>query len=271
MKVVREADMKPLGRVSSGYEIIQPRETVDVIAESMLGTDMQFETCGLFQGGTIGWWAIRNPGDIEIKRRSKEVEGDVISKYTLFYTHFDGRGNHWQILDGLRMLCANEFQYAMQKAENKWKLRHSRKWKQMLNQIRLGYAAASGYYDQLAKNYQWLEDTNFSTADMKQYTHTLFELDAPPEDVTTQEEWEKNNRRKLNQSAEVERLFREGKGCLGVSGWDAINAVTEFCDHHQTVRVGDKVSAEHRHLENAILDKNKMKQRALPTLMEQLN
>ena len=77
-----------------------------------------------------------------------------------------------------------------------------------------------------------------------------------------------------NKREEVVNLFKEGRGNVGSTRWDALNAVTEYLDHHkQASRLNNEktgaVHAEKRFVSNVIRGSgNSMKQRAITLLSD---
>jgi phage/plasmid-like protein (TIGR03299 family) len=142
----------------------------------------------------------------------------------------------------VRVVCNNTYNIALStKTADKISIRHTNNYTEKLEQARKLLDLTNYYYSQMSEKFNNLLNTNFSEENMLNLAKNLFpETETKYGLVATKQT--KENRSKLLQ------LFYHGPGQKEVqeTKWAALNAVTDFVDHHSKIRCGDKIVQEAR-------------------------
>lgn len=114
---VRSDTNTVLGVVSSDYTVVQNREAFAWL-DSLLGTDVQFETAGSLQNGRRAWVLALIPGEVE-------VGGDEVHRYIYCANSHDGTLSVTAAATNVRVVCANTLGWALSESRGRsYKFRH---------------------------------------------------------------------------------------------------------------------------------------------------
>ena len=224
-----------LGTVGNRYQIVQNREGVAFMGEvAGPGRLVQYHTAGaLFDGRKT--WMLAALTDLTIA----PVDGDESKPYLLLSNAHDGTGAVRVLFTTVRVVCNNTLNIALRGAKGQGvTIRHTTNVKSKVREAQriLGLARESfAAYDEQAKR---LAQMQMGDKALDAFLNSLFPVptDAEP---TTQD----TNRKNL-----IRDLFESGAGTEipGVRGtaWAALNAVTDYVDHHSITRRGQETSAD---------------------------
>ncbi len=151
--------------------------------------------------------------------------------------------------------CANTLSIALAGKQNCIKIRHTQGWQNAESEAKRTLGLTEDYFTVLQRNLAGMNDRLLTADQMAEFSRLL--VPAKNEnDVPT---------RTQNIRTEINRLFDRGAGNIGQSRWDALNAVTDYADHAQTLR-GDNSTR----LESSLLGTGaQLKQRAFDMLTDE--
>jgi phage/plasmid-like protein (TIGR03299 family) len=113
---VRQDTRDVLGVVTKHYKVIQNREAFDFL-DSLIGSDMHFETAGSIFGGKRVWVLARIPEWIE-------VGGDDVSQYVFITNSHDGKAAVIAAVTPIRIVCNNTLTWALNTVKRSVTIRH---------------------------------------------------------------------------------------------------------------------------------------------------
>jgi phage/plasmid-like protein (TIGR03299 family) len=221
--VVRTKDMQPLSIMSENYKPHAPREAFKFF-DTVVGDKLAiYHTVGSLNGGKKIWMLAKLPGEIRIPGTD-----DITEKFLLLATSFDGSLATIMKLTPTRVVCQNTLSIAVQGEGEYVKVRHSRRLSSMVDEAKRVFQIALDNYDAFEHTAHRFAKEQFNDAQMMKLAHDLF---------PTKENGEVTPAN-FKARALVQQLFVNGAGQDMVRGtkWAALNAVTEYTDHHIKVR-----------------------------------
>jgi phage/plasmid-like protein (TIGR03299 family) len=238
--VVRTDTNQALGVVSPSYVPIQNRDCFTFLDEVVASGDLRYHTAGALGRGERVWMLAKLPGEIRVRNTE-----DVVDKFLLLSNSHDGSTALRVFFTPVRVVCKNTLNLALQRGQGQGvsishkgnlmsKIRHAR---EVLGLAHAVYEEAEGRIDRLAA-----------------HTPTSFELDTffktlVPDPIDADPTRARNTR------SELFRLFEEGIGQdipqIRGTTWAALNAVTEFVDHHRPTRASNPSERSQQRLQSA--------------------
>ena len=233
-----------LGIVKGRYTPIQNAEAFDFF-DSICGQgEAVYDTAGALRGGKQVWLLAKVDGNTKIC-------GDDYRTYALLLTSHDGSQATQVNWVTERVVCANTLSVAMRGAENVIKIRHTASWKEKAEVAARTLMAGQKYFASVQAALESLGDHLLTKEQMSEFSKVLVPAKDEKEAPT----------RTLNIRAELNRLFDRGAGNHGATRYDALQAVTDYADHGQTIR------GENTRLEAGLLGAGaQLKQRAFDLL-----
>lgn len=230
------------------YECIQNNDALDFL-DSLVGHgEAVYDTAGALRGGRQVWLLAKVNG-------LRKLNGDDHQTWCLAVTSHDG--SYTLMLQWVyeRVVCANTLNIALKGAQSQVKIRHCKNWGDKEKEARRALGLGNDYFATVQEAVKKLGDALLTPAQMAEFTRVLVPAKDEKEVPT----------RTLNIRAEIDRLFQRGAGNHGATRWDAMNAVTDYADHFQTMR-GQNSSR----LETSILGSGaQIKQRAFDLLTDE--
>lgn len=116
---VRSDNNAVLGVVSENYKIVQNKEAFQFL-DSLINSDLYFETAGSLHGGKRVWVLAKMPDYVE-------VGGDQIANYIYVATSHDGSLSVTAAVSPIRIVCANTLGMALRgsDASQTYRFRHT--------------------------------------------------------------------------------------------------------------------------------------------------
>jgi phage/plasmid-like protein (TIGR03299 family) len=222
--VTRLSDEKALGIVGSDYTPIQNDEIFD-LAEAILGEGHgHYHTAGSLRGGKIVWILCEMPGVINVRT----VHGDDITKkYVLISSSHDGTRAMQAMFTAIRVVCMNTLSAARREATNIVTIHHTKSAQDRLKEAVRIMGAANKWFQAFEKEAMFLSEVEFTENKMSMLAEHMFPFNGDPTKIPT---------RTANSRELLVKLFSKGKGNHGETAWDALQACTEFADHHSDSR-----------------------------------
>ena len=227
--VERDTDGKVLGVVGAKYRPLQNTEAFSFLDSLVEDGSMRYHTAGSLRGGSRVW-LLGKIGEHEV------VPNDRVDQYLMLYNSHDGSSALRVLWTEVRVVCANTARMALSsaKASDGVAVRHTvgmdRKVAEAAKVLGLAKSAA----EVTADYHKRLAATAWTDSDFKAFLESLIP------DRETLEKGQRNTRRE-NVRGDLLDLWSGkaiGSEIAGVSGtaWAAYNAVTEYVNHHSTVK-----------------------------------
>lgn len=233
---VRSDNMAALGVVSDRYKIIQNRDAFSFL-DSLAGDgELRYHTAGALGVGERIWIMARLKGDLIVKGTNG---ADRIQKNLFLYNSHDGSSALRCLWTATRVVCWNTAQAALRAGEGTGiTIRHTGEIDNKIEEARRVLGLAARYFQAYGEGVDLLAGMTPSKEQLEGYFKALYP-DPPKGDGA---------RAKATRMA-LFGLFENGIGqdMPGVRGtaYAALNAVTEFVDHHTG-------TDERRRLESAL-------------------
>ncbi|WNM70148.1 protein of unknown function DUF932 [Myxococcus phage Mx1] len=241
--IYREDTKQPLGIVGARYEAFQNSTAFAIVTDLLKETGATLVRAGTFAGGAGTFMSMQLGGF--------NVGKDQGEKFlTLVNTH-DGSMTYKGLLTPYRIFCSNQIRAALGKyGRDSFSIRHTNAGKSMLDEAHKAVIQANKYYEMFGQMANALVSTKYSARQMRELAEKLFPVKLAEgeviegkiitdDDVSTRT---KNNREALVSLMETGMGHKE-TGIVGTA-WGALQAVTEYADHHRTTRGhgGNKVT-----------------------------
>lgn len=233
--VVRSDTGEVFAVVGSRYQPIQNSQLiygVNNAVSSIIDKPIKLESCGSFKNGRL----------VFVSTELMEFEaakGDLVKAYCLFSNSHDGTTALQAGKTSVRVVCNNTLNFALEEIGKKAiRARHTPsillKYEEIVKQIVLGVEAAK----QFETNVRKLAKHSLHTSKVQEMYEMIYvKAIGKPEDerasrkaVAVIEDW------KLLLAKETNTLGNEADNSL----WAIFNSVTEWSDHHRTVRSEDQ-------------------------------
>ncbi len=163
---VRQDTRQVLGIVGERYRIVQNIEAFQFV-DQLIGSAMHFETAGSLNGGRRVWVLARLPEHIE-------VGGDPVRPYVLLMNSHDGSTAVVAASTPIRVVCQNTLNWGLQRARQKYSIRHTEKIREHVHQARRVLDLSIDYYRQFKHAGDQLASERFSEAQLRRVLDELY-------------------------------------------------------------------------------------------------
>ncbi len=238
--IVRQDTRRVLGIATPRYVPVQNVEAF-TFADSIVGPNQAiYEEALSLSGGEKVCLKLRLKGDITIDRN----KDDVIARYLILTNWHDGRHSLRAVIAPLRLICTNGLT-AIGEAESSINIRHTGVISAKVSEAQRVLGLTVKYYDELSYVYNALANKDVTQVEVKSFLEKLIP-DTKDGKTTT---------RTTNVRAEIETLYRTGKGndLPGIKGtaWALVNGVTDYVSHDRTARGDTKEQKDSNRLESS--------------------
>lgn len=228
--MVREVDNRVVGVVGEQFakSELQPSRMFEFFDVILGANQARIHTAGLLDEGRRIWILAKLSGaDIRIKGTN-----DLIEKYLLLCTAFDGTMNLSAFFTPTRVVCQNTLIAALQgERYNGVKIRHTKNAINKLEEAERTMKASINFYNEFDNKVQLMANTKITDKQREATLRRLFDLEE-------NQKLDLVSTRTLNMMDKVRDLTVTGMGNKPWEGtaWGLYNACTEFADHHMIVR-----------------------------------
>jgi phage/plasmid-like protein (TIGR03299 family) len=247
--IVRSDINSPLSVMSDKYHPIQNSEAFEFFDAVVGDGQAVYDTAGALHGGRRVWIMARLP-------KALFIEGEELERNILLVTSHDGSSTLKMMHVTTRVVCQNTLTIALRGATHSVSILHRANYKDRVAEAQRALKVSYGYFDQLSVLISQLAKAPFAKSEMRGFTEKLLPIaegDRAPRTEKAREE--------------INTLFRRGIGNHGKTKWDALNAVTEFVDHHRTYgKTQHGTQAETRFASTLLGSGAEIKQRAVTLL-----
>ncbi len=227
--LVRSDTGVPLSVVSNTYCVVQFEDVAKTLVEAAQGVQAIFHTAGLLGAdGSRGWLLAELPRVLRVKGDESEIR-----PYLLGTAAHDGHNGVVLRNVATRVVCANTLGVAMAESTKfSVSIHHTKNASARLEEARQAFHQLQAGMDDLEALANLLASTKFTDRQMARTIDDLLPvgLDNGPTKMLA----EKRER--------VASLFEMGMGIgpdIRGTAWAAVQAWTEFADHHRVVRDDD--------------------------------
>ena len=256
--VIRTDTKDVLGVVGGNYVPVQNRVCFSFLDAVVADGELRFHTAGALRKGERIWLLAKLPGQIRVR-----FSEDVTEKYLLLSNSHDGSSALRVHYTSIRVVCSNTLSLADGEGRGEGiAIRHQgnlaskvRDAQDVLGLARRHFDDLEGQMDLMARHYP-----------------TYSQLSAYFKDLVPDPE-EGNKSRAQNVRGELFRLYESGKGQeipeIKLTTWAALNAVTEYVDHHRPTRAKTEFERAANRLESSWFGSGSLlKRKAFATALE---
>ena len=227
--VVREDAQVVLGVVGERYTLIQNRDAFGFFDGVVGAGQAIYHTAGALGAGERIWALAKIPGELRVNGTD-----DVVEKFLLLTNTHDGSSALRLFFTPVRVVCQNTLNVALSGGAHQGvSIRHTKNLKSKVAEAQRVLGFAVRYYDDLEGILGRLSDISMTTRAVRAYFESVV-----PDNPKAE-----SHSRTQNIREDLECLFETGKGneLPGVRRtlWAAVNAVTEYADHHRSTHGQD--------------------------------
>lgn len=219
--VIRRDTKAVFGVVGSRYTPLQNRDAFRFADGLVAAGGAVFTTAGTLFGGKKTWMQLTLPGDLNVGK-------DKLRKKILLTNSHDGT-SAFQVKAVLeRVVCWNTLSFALSEAGSSFKARHTSGILSKVNDAREVLGLAEVYFEMLMRGIEGIVEQKMEEYEALEYFGQVYELD--PDKLMKDQPAGKRMAVVASMA-----LFKDGRGNVGETKWDALNAVTEYLDHVRPV------------------------------------
>lgn len=216
---VRDKDNMVLGIVSGRYKIVQNTEAFE-FTDSLIGEtengEVRYETAGSLYNGKKVWLLAKLP--------TTKVLDDDVEPYLCFANSFDGSGAVQVCITGIRVVCQNTLNIALNTARRKWSTKHIGDMQSKLEEAKLCLRMADSYMANLDVEADRLANAKLYREQIEEILDEMF----PADDNTSE--------RKKNNIVQFKNQFWTAYNMPDIqkfedSAWMAVNAMSDVITH----------------------------------------
>ena len=256
--VLRTDTNDVLGVVGNNYAPVQNRQAFAFLDAIVADGSLRYHTCGALRKGEKIWLLAKLPGQIRVR-----FSDDISEKYLLLHNSHDGSSALRVFYTAIRVVCANTLSMADREGRGEGiAIRHQGDLTSRIRQARDVLGLAHRHFDDLEGQFDLMARHYPSHGEVSAFFKALY---PDPE--------EGNPARAQNVRDELFRLFEAGKGQdipeIRSTTYAALNAVTEYVDHHRPARARSEFDRAANRLESAWFGSgNRLKQQAFQLALE---
>ena len=231
----------------------------------------QYETAGIIEGGKKCWISAALPDTFKLENRP---EDEVQRRILALFSH-DGTKRNAYFSIAHRIMCNNQLSLILKGAsQSNYTVSHTKNWEQQWIDAQLGFESAISLHKEFEGIANTLDSMKMSVPEMRGFTTVVLPVNQYYNNKKKEKDEERRKTNRLNnRREEVVDLFLSGKGNRGVSRWDALNAVTEYMDHHNQAKKLESKKHGYRNAERRFVSNvlgrpgDTVKQRAMDLLL----
>jgi phage/plasmid-like protein (TIGR03299 family) len=223
--VVRGDSKQVLGVVGNSYIPIQNSEAFQFLDTVVADGGLRYHTAGALGKGERIWLLAKLPGYLRVN-----CSDDITEKFLLLSNSHNGSSALRVFFTPIRVVCANTLSVAHRGGEKQGvSILHKGDLGAKVREAQKVLGLAYRFYDDVQLKVDRLARHFPTSAQLKEFFETLY-----PDPAVADKSRAENTRRQLF------TLFESGKGqdlfAIRHSTWAAVNAVTEYVDHHRPTR-----------------------------------
>ena len=222
---LRSTDHKPLGIVTDRYKPVSNREAFSFV-DDLVDGGITFERAGQFQGGRRVWILARLT-DRYI------INGEAIAPYIVFISSHDGSTSIRVANTPIRIVCSNQLNLALRKAQRTFSVTHTGDPVEKLNEAKATLLYSHQYMNELGKEIEGLSKIRLSDAQVFSMVDKLLPVE---EDMT---EIQKKGIGRKRADLLERYMHAPDLESLPKNGYRFINAVSDHAMHADPLKKND--------------------------------
>lgn len=239
----RSDSKQPLSMVSTQYRVVQPEEILQAQFNICQTIGAKMNTAGVLFGGKK-FWALAQLGE------DFSIGNDRVEGYVLLATSCDGSLATTIQHTTVRVVCNNTLSLATGQQRGAIKIAHNQTFD--IEQVKTDMGINSSAFLEFKEHAGLLSHRNLTERESLDYFTNVFNpskelvtIDVEAKELLTVTGEEVQEKEQNSKSiATCYDLYKgQGKGSMLASAagtaWGALNAVTEFCDHHRKTKTVD--------------------------------
>jgi len=236
--VVRDDTLDVLGVVGNSYQPVQNRECFGFLDGVVGEGELRYHTAGALRLGERVWMLAKLPDEIRVKDSD-----DITEKFLLLSNSHDGSSSLRVFFTPIRVVCANTLSIAEREGQRQGiSIVHKGNPVEKVRQAQTVLGLADRFYRQVSEKMEFLARHYPSREQLEDFFSDLY----PDRE-------ESRSRRAANVRDQLFKLFESGMGQeipeIRHSTWAALNAVTEYIDHHRPTRVKNELDRADQRLD----------------------
>lgn len=231
--IIRRSDTRfPFACMRKRYNVVPMAEMLEPFHKMVTDYGLEYENAGLIQNGRKAWISARFPDDWNIKSRPE----DKLNNRIMALLSNDGTSLNAYFSITNRIVCNNQLHYIQKEAAGShYGIRHTKNWKSRLEEAKFEFLLAIENLKAFQNVANRLEQKRITANEVRGFATQLFPSPVREKVEKGKKVEEKADSRKLvNRREAIVHLFTNGAGNRGATRWDALNAVTEFLQHHNS-------------------------------------
>lgn len=237
--VLRSDSQQVLGVVGNSYIPIQNAAAFEFLDNVVADGDLRYHTAGALGQGERVWMLAKLPGHLRVAGTD-----DVTEKFLLLSNSHDGTSALRVFFTPIRVVCANTLSIAHRGGQGQGvSILHKGDLGAKVREAQKLLGLAARIYDHVQLQIDRLADYYPTREQLNRYFKMLYPDTAEVESRKTE-----------NIRHNLERLFEEGRGqdiySIRGTAWAALNAVTEYVDHHRPTRARNEAERASRRLQS---------------------
>jgi phage/plasmid-like protein (TIGR03299 family) len=236
-----QGQIDALGVVGSAYHPIQNEEHAEFLNALVDESGAHFETAGAIDDGRRVFITMKMPDHILVGGV------DRVDQYIAAINSHDGTSSFLCMVTPVRIVCENTLNAALGGMSPRFRIRHTRGYKDALGEARKTLDLSFKYLDKFQEEAERMINTELSDREFRKIIDAEWGVsDDAPKAVQTRAE---------NKLDTMFQLFTEAGTQEGMrnTAWAGFNAVTEWADHFSPVRGED----ETKRAQNAVFNEFK--------------
>jgi len=229
-----EGQTDVLATVGARYKTVQNEELFAFADNIHDGNpDVKWDSAGSLKQGRLAYGAMSIPRTMVL---DPSGANDTTKLYLVVYTSHDGSVAVQAAITPVRVMCQNTLNFAMKKAKQSFKIRHTQTVDGRIAQARQTLGLTLAYMDEFEKEAQELFSREVTNAQFSKIVNALYpkpELDSKG----SIKKWE-------NKVVLLDELYHNSPTNANIKGtaWGVVNALTERLDYYRTARKGNNNS-----------------------------
>jgi phage/plasmid-like protein (TIGR03299 family) len=248
---VRE-DGTLVGIVGKDYRIVQTHEAFSFLDDLFKDNRAKVHTAGVLDGGKKVWIQARRPQGFRVAG----IDGEEHDCFVTWLNSYDGSTPIMMTSGTRKVGCENTYFAAISEATNRYEFRHTQSAASQVAIARHALGIAEHYWEAVERLSNAAIRTSFSD---QQFASVIDAVIPLPSLTKLDFDPQQHKRREANAEAERDALkliWIDSPTLQNVNhtAYAAINAVTEYFDHHTKTRTTDRNSWQANRFKRLVLD-----------------
>jgi len=222
-----EGQKDVLSVVGSRYKVVQNEELFSFADNLHDGNaDVNWESAGSLKNGRVVFGTMSIPRTMVL---DPQGANDETKLYLVVYTSHDGSVSVQSAITPVRVMCQNTLNFAMRKAKQSFKLRHTQTVEGRIAQARQTLGLTFEYMDEFEKQAQELFAIEVNNAKFNEIINKIYPKPENESKISLTK-WE-------NKVIKLDELYNAPHNAnIRNTAWGVVNTLTERIDYHRIAK-----------------------------------